>query len=78
MKSLIVISARKNNKYPDSLTKLIYLATWCKRGEDSAIKPRKDMTHQEEAANRNCFKVVVFKFIQLLEFGQKLDIMQEQ
>jgi hypothetical protein len=36
------------------------------------------MTHQEEAANRNCFKVVVFKFIQLLEFGQKLDIMQEQ
>ena len=58
--------------------KLIYLATWCKRDEDSAIKPKKNLTHQEEAANRNCLKVVVFKFIQLLGFGQKLDSMQEQ
>ena len=49
-----------------------------KGAKNNAIKLRKDMTHQEEAANRNCFKVGVFKFIQLLEFGQKLDIMQEQ
>ena len=45
------------------------------RGRDSAIKPRKDMTHQEEAANRNGFKLVGFNSILHLGFGQELDIM---
>jgi hypothetical protein len=43
-----------------------------KGAKNNAIKLRKDMTHQEEAANRNCFKVRVFKSIQLLEFDQKI------
>ena len=36
------------------------------------------MTHQEEAVNRGCLTLVVFKFIQLSEFGQKMDNVQGQ